>query len=89
MVVRDPPSKTLTRAFGRAFRAKRVAAALTQPNIAARTGIAVSHLSEIETGVANNVTLATMQKLAASVGMDIEVKLVEPPPPRVRTPKTR
>jgi transcriptional regulator with XRE-family HTH domain len=68
------PSARLRREFGRSLRQARIAAGLTQGQVAAATGINIGHISEVERGL-QNITLNTMTALAKSVGMDVEIGL--------------
>lgn len=71
----DDPALELQRTFGRNFRAKRQAAGLTQERAASLAGMHRPDLGAIERGV-GNVTLKTMQRLAAVVDCRVEVLLV-------------
>lgn len=52
--------------FGHNFREARIRRGLSQRDVHRQTGVAQSHISEIETGV-SNISIDTMVKLAAIV----------------------
>jgi transcriptional regulator with XRE-family HTH domain len=52
--------------FGQNFRLARVKVGLSQRDVHRQTGVAQSHISEIETG-ASNISIDTMVKLATVV----------------------
>ncbi|MGB0086691.1 MAG: helix-turn-helix transcriptional regulator [Rhodomicrobiaceae bacterium] len=52
--------------FGQNFRQARIKAGLSQRDVHRKTGVAQSHISEIETGV-SNISIDTMVKLAVIV----------------------
>lgn len=56
--------------FGRNFRARREACGLSQRDVHQQTGVAQSHISEIEAG-ASNLAIDTMVKLAHVVKMPL------------------
>ena len=74
---RDPISAPMRRAFGRAFRAARLEAGITQAEIAARTDTDRGHIGRVENGKAN-VTVETMAELAKAVGLELQVVLAPP-----------
>lgn len=78
MVINDPASNDARLTFAKAFREARLQAGMTQAEVAAKSGVAVNHVSAIERGVKPNVTEQTMRDLAASVGMLLEVRLRKP-----------
>lgn len=69
--------EALSAVFGANFREARLKAGLTQVDVAARTGIQQSHVSEIESGQ-QNLTLSTMVNLARVVGTDVRKLLTRP-----------
>jgi transcriptional regulator with XRE-family HTH domain len=70
------------RDFGQRLREARIAADLTLAELADRTGMQPSNISEIENGL-RNVTVETMSKLATAVGLEIKI-LLAPARPRKR-----
>jgi transcriptional regulator with XRE-family HTH domain len=75
-------SPEVRRQFGRRLREARIAAELTLAELAERTGTQRSNISEIENGL-RNVTIETMSKLAAAVGLELKI-LLEPAPRKKR-----
>ena len=71
----DP--KEIQRRLGRAVRSARQEIALTQEEIARRSGLGWRHIQKIEAGEVNP-TLGTICKLAAAVGVDPGALLREP-----------
>lgn len=69
--------EALSALFGANFREARLKAGLTQADVATRTGIQQSYLSEIESGQ-KNLTLTTMVILARVVGTDVRTLLKRP-----------
>jgi transcriptional regulator with XRE-family HTH domain len=65
------PAKSV---FGRNFREARKRAGLSQADIERRTGILRSSISDVEKGK-QNVTIDTMERLAASVSVDMATLL--------------
>jgi transcriptional regulator with XRE-family HTH domain len=72
--------------FGRRLREARLAAGLTQAQLAELAGVNAPHLSEIERGL-QNIRMKTMVALARVVGMDIDVVLKPAPTRKRRGPK--
>ena len=64
--------------FGRNFQIARLKSKLTLEDVAAATGMANQSISRIEHGK-TNLTLATMRKLAAVVGIDVSEMIKAPP----------
>lgn len=64
--------------FGRNFQIARLRSKLTLEDVAAATGMANQSISRIEHG-RTNLTLATMRKLAAVVGIDVSEMIKLPP----------
>ena len=64
--------------FGRNFQIARLRNKLTLEDVAAATGMANQSISRIEHG-RTNLTLATMRKLAAVVGIDVSEMIKLPP----------
>ena len=62
------------REFGQRLREARIAADLTLAELAERTRMQRSHISEVENGL-RNVTVETMSKLAGAVGLEIKILL--------------
>jgi transcriptional regulator with XRE-family HTH domain len=60
--------------FGRQPRGTRIAADMTLAELAERTGIQRSHISEIENGP-RYVTIETMSRLAGAVGLELQILL--------------
>ena len=63
--------------FGRNFQVARLKNGLTLEDVAAATGMANPSISRIEHG-RTNLTLATMKRLAAVVGMEVS-EMIKPP----------
>ena len=68
------PALELQRTFGVNFKARRLAAGMTQRQVAEFTGMKRPVVTAIENGV-GNVTLRTMQRLAEAVECRVEVLL--------------
>ena len=68
----------MQREFGQRLREARIAAGITQQELASRIGMQRSHLSEIESGQ-QNVTLRSMTALAQALGLQIQVLLAPAP----------
>jgi len=64
--------------FGHNFRDARIRVGLSQRDIHRKTGVAQSHISEIETGI-SNISIDTMVKLSTIVNKPLW-KLFKPPP---------
>lgn len=62
------PAKPAPSPFGELLRRKRMAAGLTQTQLAERTGIAVAILSRLETSNRANPNLESITRLAAGIG---------------------
>jgi transcriptional regulator with XRE-family HTH domain len=60
--------------FGQQLREAQTAADLTLAGIAETTGMQPSHISEIKNGL-HNVTVETMNRPAAAVGLDLKIEL--------------
>lgn len=80
------PSNSLQAIFGRRLKVARLQRAMTLMEMAEATGISNQNISKIEHG-RTNLTLATMARLAAVVGLDASemIKPLEPegePAPR-------
>ncbi|WP_210191615.1 MULTISPECIES: helix-turn-helix transcriptional regulator [Rhodomicrobium] len=71
-------SRTDRETFGHNFREARIKAGLSQRDVHRETGVAQSHISEIETGV-SNISIDTMVKLASVVNRPLW-KLFKPTP---------
>lgn len=69
------PSAELQRLFGRNFKLRRLAASMTQAEVAKLTGMHPQGVAVIERGT-GNVTLKTMHRLAVAVGCRVEVLLI-------------
>lgn len=70
-------AEEIQRRLGRAVRSARRANALTQEEVARRSGFGWRHIQKIEAGEVN-ATLRTICKLAAAVGVDPGALLREP-----------
>jgi transcriptional regulator with XRE-family HTH domain len=66
--------------FGHNFKQARTKMGLSQRDVHRRTGVAQSHISEIETGI-SNISIDTMVKLATIVDQPLW-KLFKPKPSR-------
>ena len=66
--------------FGQNFRDARMRVGLSQRDVHRLTGVAQSHISEIETGV-SNISIDTMVKLSTTVKRPLW-KLFKPTPPK-------
>lgn len=64
--------------FGQEFKAARLAAGLTQKEVSDIAKVATNHISAIERGAKFNLTENTMRVLAEAVGMQLEVRLIDP-----------
>jgi transcriptional regulator with XRE-family HTH domain len=73
-----PLSVPMQREFGQRLREARLAAGLTQQELASRISMQPSHLSEIESGQ-QNVTLRSMVALAHALGLQLQVLLAPAP----------
>jgi transcriptional regulator with XRE-family HTH domain len=71
-------SVPMQREFGQRLREARIAAGLTQQELASRIGMQPSHLSEIESGQ-QNVTMRSMAALAHALGLQLQVLLAPAP----------
>jgi transcriptional regulator with XRE-family HTH domain len=60
----------LTDFLGRQVKKRRKALKLSQEDVAAKTGLSIPSLSEIERGIANP-TLLTMEKIADALGVSV------------------
>ena len=88
--------ETLVR-FGAALRKARMAAGMTQEQLGAMCGKAnadgkqmVMHkpeVSMIERGLKHSIEFATLQRLAAAVGMDVDLQLLPQSAPKIRRTK--
>ncbi len=67
--------------FGERLRQARIAAGMTQAEMAERSGVHVHYVSKVELGQ-KNLTLGTMTKLAAVVGRSVSDMLREPERPQ-------
>ena len=67
--------------FGERLRQARIAAGMTQAEMAERSGVHVQYISKVELGQ-KNLTLGTMAKLAAAVGHSVSDMLREPERPQ-------
>lgn len=63
MNAQPEPKKT----DGDLIRETRIKAGLSQSELARRTGVSQSYISEIEAGNADTLTLATLRKIAAAL----------------------
>jgi DNA-binding XRE family transcriptional regulator len=83
-------SKLLSIEFGLALREARLRAGLTQTEVAKRARVTQTYVSQVELGE-QNVTLASMARLARAVGLDVSLfpaissirTLVRPPTRKV------
>lgn len=66
--------------FGQNFREARMRIGLSQRDVHRKTGVAQSHISEIETGI-SNISIDTMVKLSKTVNRPLW-KLFKPKPVR-------
>lgn len=62
-----PSTATILRAFGQALRAHREALDLSQEELAFRSEVHRTYISELERGI-KNPSLTTLQKLAVALG---------------------
>jgi DNA-binding XRE family transcriptional regulator len=60
--------------FGASLRAERIKLGMTQPELAARLGLKAQYVGQIELGRIN-VSIATMEAMAAAVGLEVSVML--------------
>lgn len=74
-----PPA--LQALFGERLRQARIAAGMTQAEMAERSGVHVQYVSKVELGQ-KNLTLGTMAKLAAVVGHSVSDMLRDPETPQ-------
>ena len=74
-----PPA--LQALFGERLRQARVAVGMTQAEMAERSGVNVQYVGRVELGQ-KNLTLGTMVKLAAVVGLSVSDMLRDPGTPR-------
>ena len=74
-----PPN--LQALFGKRLRQARLAAGITQAEMAERSGVHIQYVSRVELGQ-RNLTLGTMTKLAAVVGRSVSDLLREPETPQ-------
>jgi DNA-binding Xre family transcriptional regulator len=63
--------------IGEGLRALREEAGMTLSELEERTGISCGRLSRIETGVAANPTLDTLERIAAGLGVQLRMQLRE------------
>ena len=70
-------SEATKKAFGKRFRAARLAAGLTQHQVAETLGVNRSYLSLVENGN-ENLTIETMTSLAQAVGLELHILLEQP-----------
>lgn len=83
----DLPSDNLQAIFGRRLKVARLQRAMTLMEMAEATGMTNQNISKIEHGK-TNLTLGTMARLAAVVGLDVS-EMIKPLEPREETaPKT-
>ena len=75
-------SKLLSIEFGLALREARLRAGLTQTEVAKRARVTQTYVSQVELGE-QNVTLASMARLARAVGLDVSLAITgdDPTPP--------
>ena len=78
-------SKLLSIEFGLALRDARLHAGLTQTDVAKRARASQTYVSRVELGE-QNVTLASMARLARAVGLDVSLAMTDddPTPPATR-----
>lgn len=74
----DPISRAAREAFADAFREARIAAEMTQLQVAIKAGVTPNHVSAIENN-RNDAKVSTMARLAEAVGKQLEIRLVDPP----------
>lgn len=63
-------SKTAADVFGAALRRRRIAAGLSQEELAERAGLSVRGISDLERGARTTPRLATLRMLADALGLD-------------------
>jgi transcriptional regulator with XRE-family HTH domain len=80
-------AKRLRDEIGRELRAARVARGLSQATLAAGSNVEQAEISRIERGLRAGVTLGSLSRLAAGVGLELSVKLY-PPDSRFGTRRT-
>jgi transcriptional regulator with XRE-family HTH domain len=69
-------SKLLSIEFGLALRDARLRAGLTQTDVAKRARVSQTYVSQVELGE-QNVTLASMARLARAVGLDVSLGITD------------
>jgi transcriptional regulator with XRE-family HTH domain len=60
------------------MRERRKALHWSQADLAAKTGISQSYISEIETGTQPNVTIATIRRIAQALELDVAALMTDP-----------
>jgi transcriptional regulator with XRE-family HTH domain len=68
---RRNPEQTVVEFYGRALRERRLAAGLTQANIAHSAGMSQTKIPAIEAGKTSGLRLITAEKLAKAVGASL------------------
>jgi transcriptional regulator with XRE-family HTH domain len=65
--------------IGTQVRLWRTAKGLTLTELAARTGLQTSYLSEVETGTRKSITTATLERIAGGLDLTLGVLLCQQP----------
>lgn len=73
----EVPPDDLQALFGRSLKIARLKLKLTLEDITSATGMSNQYVSKVENG-RTNLTLATMKKLAAVVGLDVSEMIKRP-----------
>ena len=84
--MRPPTPERLLKAFGRRVAEVRAEKGLTQEELAARVDVAARYIQQVEAGT-QNVTLATVARLAAGLRVPV-AELFQAPEPRRTRKKT-
>jgi transcriptional regulator with XRE-family HTH domain len=66
--------------IGTQVRLWRTAKGLTLRELAAKTGLQTSYLSEVETGTRKSITSATLERIAGGLDLTLGVLLCQQPP---------
>lgn len=74
---------------GRYVRARRDQLGLTQEGLAERAGLSANYLARLERGEMRNPKHATLEALAAALGVDVATLLSPPEPPEPGSPLER
>lgn len=75
----EPVSPDLQVLFGQRLRTARLRANVTQADLGDQVGLTGPYISKVESGQIN-VTIATMQRLAEALGLDVAAMLRRPRP---------